>query len=66
MERIKLDPCFDCGSEEIMIDVKDWQMLCDNCEAKCPLPDKPLNKLEMAECWNQTQEAKLQSQELKG
>jgi hypothetical protein len=62
MGRIKLDPCFDCGSEDIYWDLYNWQLICRNCEAECPLPNEPLNKFEMAKCWNQMQEAKLQSQ----
>lgn len=62
MGRIKLDPCFDCGSEDIYWNLNNWQLICRNCEAECPLPNEPLNKIEMARCWNQMQEEKLQSQ----
>jgi len=53
--KITLDPCRDCGSEEIMLDVERWTMVCTNCTAEVHLVRAPLSSVECIQIWNRYQ-----------
>jgi transcription initiation factor TFIIIB Brf1 subunit/transcription initiation factor TFIIB len=56
--KIPLEPCSDCGSEEIMIDVNRWCMVCTNCGAEVHLVRERLTSFECIQIWNHCQRQK--------
>lgn len=58
-EKVELQSCFDCGSDDIMCDVERWKIVCCNCTEDVLLPeDKQLTKDDLIRFWNQAQNAK--------